>query len=1382
MVRSHLHFAVAFLVLAVSTWAAPAGRANDPVPDASPIPETSPTGAKGVSASVGSAPKIMPTQPAPSSVNEVSYPPESAGGIRVQEAPDDGPPGAVYEEPHWLERLNPFHALDPTRPVTVAELCCRLDCVADKLRNEGLVAIKQPDVFSQARLTRFRYDFDQQLSSDLGNFHLVLAARINRLDAATTTQTTALSAALAAPGTTAVKVPDLPDLSKINANVTSLFGSTIDMTKGPFGSLSLAPSTLAQSGAASAALGLGVDPTVYLDEKKRFLEHLNHIRRLNLGPDQNDSSGYGLYLLRLPVSITPGLCTSQGYGAEVAVKVEHEFSANFVQSTFRNLVINDLVDQLGPFIYEVIRFDRILPQLEALHYAVIRKRELDRELEAKKHALESPMHALDTQRDNLEKQERNLRSRSGEKPASSEARKSLEETLELYKKAQNGVEKAQNDVEKAQNDVEKARNDVEKVKSDVLRIRNDLDLSRIGISVPSTRRPKQMYPVAPNEILQFFLHENIYQIAKDVKKLSIYKTPREIDVRMYLRHMLAASYATMSISGSEWGREDAPPAPLDNTYLLDRIRNAAYERKFRQPGEDSELTCLFQDLINEIKPTRDNIEDEDGSPRPRASLCWAIALDAACLDKYMQLYMQATMQSSTHAIPGETHFYRVATLDQSAIDLFQEFVRVKWPIITFALDPVTDQQNIADSFNLKRDLQLAVSFAFATGQIGFNQLTTFRRQIEQSADTIALNRTVTGFVHGSDVFGYRFTPRFQNPPAQRTNLGVIASQLIGGGPGPDYQIKKSKLEPGIRELTAIVLLPTFLPVMRMNVTGNWFRLNDPEHLVYHTRRQMEDGRRVQQVRQAVLCDPRLHEYRADDLRVLHAKLDMLDAMLPTQSKVIQLPYENTASGFGLFSDFSEGATALVPELTGFSGVDVIQPPAGAATAATTAPAAGTPGLQVSATTTGTATFTTTSIVGGTGSMADLFVFGKYISLLDTKVIAGGRSAAYEILSREVIHVQVPANAIPTTTEDGKTYIEIFLATPNGASNSLLVPYQATAVPLVAFDLKIDSQSEDVYYQWLGQSGSQSLVATYDPTTKKTINISWDSPTSIAPRTLRVRFYGTINAQPITFDLTADQGANGDYTVSLQQFTVKLLRVLQSMTTPGASVTSPITFTVWVQPWAPNDAQGFRVRPEMKKLKSQLSVNMYFNATGKNALPDVLIPPEPEPTQKPQASDSTSLRVPASRSGQAPIAAARRAQDTSVVKAAQTLPTPPASLSAPQPPAQLTPPVLLSPAVTNEAEQVARMLTGRPFDPNTASSPPPLPPGTIPAPGAATTPAQTAISALPASGAQPIIVLPAPVVVVPSKPDEKKHHKMHYRPGQLMRNLGNHINQALPGGS
>ena len=123
----------------------------------------------------------------------------------------------------------------------------------------------------------------------------------------------------------------------------------------------------------STALGLGVDPTVYLDEKKRFLEHLNEIRRISRGPDQNDSSGYGLYLVRLPVSIQPGSCTYQGHGADLSLNVEHEFPPEFLPTTFENLVINDLADQLGPFLYEIIRTGTFDKYLKKYHDAKVKQ-------------------------------------------------------------------------------------------------------------------------------------------------------------------------------------------------------------------------------------------------------------------------------------------------------------------------------------------------------------------------------------------------------------------------------------------------------------------------------------------------------------------------------------------------------------------------------------------------------------------------------------------------------------------------------------------------------------------------------------------------------------------------------------------------------------------------------------------------------------------------------------------------------------------------------------------------------------------------------------------------------------------------------------------------
>ena len=268
-------------------------------------------------------------------------------------------------------------------------------------------------------------------------------------------------------------------------------------------------------------------------------------------------------------------------------------------------------------------------------------------------------------------------------------------------------------------------------------------------------------------------------------------------------------------------------------------------------------------------------------------------------------------------------------------------------------------------------------------------------------------------------------------------------------------------------------------------------------------------------------------------------------------------------------------------------------------------------MTISSQLAGPTTTNTLSVTGGSGCIADIFVFGKYISLLDTRVIAGGRSAAFEILSREVVHVQIPSNVTPTTTEDGKTYVEVFLATPNGISNSLLVPYKADEPkppPHDGYDLDEKSHSIDVFYQWLtGADGKTNLVATYDPGRGKALCITWDDQIGLAPKRLRARFTTTINGQNLVFFVSADASSKGDYLIDLQKFTVALLRRLQDVLIAPAAAPTPLTFSVSVQPFIPNDTENLRVRIEPKELRSKLTVNMQPVFTGVNALQGVAVP-------------------------------------------------------------------------------------------------------------------------------------------------------------------------------
>ena len=134
-------------------------------------------------------------------------------------------------------------------------------------------------------------------------------------------------------------------------------------------------------------------------------------------------------------------------------------------------------------------------------------------------------------------------------------------------------------------------------------------------------------------------------------------------------------------------------------------------------------------------------------------------------------------------------------------------------MITFALEPDVDQQNIEDAFSRKRDLQLAIAFALASGRLSFRQAINFQRQLQFEDQTIALNQTVAAFANGNDTFGWRMSPRFQSPP-EESNMRAVSNLILRGGPGPNYQLDNSKIEPGMREMTAVVVMPSFVRGMR----------------------------------------------------------------------------------------------------------------------------------------------------------------------------------------------------------------------------------------------------------------------------------------------------------------------------------------------------------------------------------------------------------------------------------------------------------------------------------------------------------------------------------------------------------------------------------------
>lgn len=332
-------------------------------------------------------------------------------------------------------------------------------------------------------------------------------------------------------------------------------------------------------------------------------------------------------------------------------------------------------------------------------------------------------------------------------------------------------------------------------------------------------------------------------------------------------------------------------------------------------------------------------------------------------------------------------------------EAFRQYVACRWPIHVFALDPVTQDQNIMDAFASRRELQLAYSLAFVQGRISAQQLTRFTRRIEYDAVTIALNRTAVGFAHGNDTFGWRFMPRYQTPDIPG-NLTVIFRDLLWGGPSRDHLLRESQLESGMRECTAVVIMPSFVPYVTFDVKTNWFKLTNPKQNEPDLTDAMRLSRAIKTMQETANHVRDEHKYRDGDLCRLVRRVEQLSVSLPLQSMMAQVPVENTLGGFELFAS---GVTDLAPELIGYYGE---------------------PGV-------------------GTGRESTFFLVGDNFSIHETRVLAGNTPCGFRLLSRRVLEVTVPAGVCAETDpETGGKMVDFHVATPYGVSGHVKIPVDA----------------------------------------------------------------------------------------------------------------------------------------------------------------------------------------------------------------------------------------------------------------------------------------------------------------------------------------------------
>lgn len=1020
---------------------------------------------------------------------------------------------------------------EPKPPVVL--LAEQIDELEKSLNDTGTIVAKKPDVWGESRLTKHRRQVEEQLEKKLTEFELLLNGSVSRSDEAYFANALAIQAALSpgvpipsyAPG--GFTVPTGKDSNFVIQNSAGFLPGTVQSkTVNADGSVTttiatdpifagtkpgeIKVNTTLNEDAENLGFrkGISLEPTIQLDQLKRYLDHLNELRRLNEGGDTSDAPGYALNLVRIPVSILPGEETRQGHGAEITVTAETHLTPELLPSTFRTLVIEDLLDvlslpvrksldalpererqeqavafldgridvlvgtiaeaerQIVETSVELAEAERQLAEIQPQTQAVEALYALRRAVEAEETAGGVLDSTLERTREAIrpfwDPAPETLPSEPRPVPKSSEiAKADLAPTFyalpadlrgkfpppmmdsevppapdDLVRAVRNrqaafGLEELRERSAKEEVRAKEAEANVEALKSQITLLQRQKDAlggqkqrladqkaaaessrSQLLASVSTAFRPssptrRSRLPIAPTQIVEAFGASNLFEVAKAFQGARDDRcdagTIHVTEVQAFLRDELEAAY----------------------DYLVAPDRGGCWEQIpeiARAVRSDIDLATMRDHFVVQRETS---IAPETYSvPRPTiiSSLAWAILVESALLNERLNEDMvRVSGDPGCNCGFGGPYCFFGPDPPVEARHAFMEYVRCRWPIHVFALDPVNQEQNIDDAFAMRRELQLAAAVALATGQAGISETMRFVRRIEIEQRTIALNRTDVAFAHGANTFGWRFQPRFQTAEIE-SNSTVLFRDLLAGGPQRDHLIRDYRIEPGMRECVAIVVMPSFVPHVRFDIRSNWFELTDPDDTESSMTETVGLSRKIRNMeRLAEVCSVEADSYRAGETDRLLARVKQLSDRMPLQTVHAQVPYENTTGGFELFSS---GVTDLSPELIDFYGA---------------------PGVRLDVPT-------------------QLFLVGKNFSVHETEVIVGNTKVETTLLSRDVMRVDVPAGVQavvcrrsaaakdnPCTAcrpglpcgADCYEAVEVHLATPYGVSGKLIIPVVPT---------------------------------------------------------------------------------------------------------------------------------------------------------------------------------------------------------------------------------------------------------------------------------------------------------------------------------------------------
>ena len=161
--------------------------------------------------------------------------------------------------------------------------------------------------------------------------------------------------------------------------------------------------------------------------------------------------------------------------------------------------------------------------------------------------------------------------------------------------------------------------------------------------------------------------------------------------------------------------------------------------------------CFFDQLHKNPGTTDSHYVAPPNKRQVIEYLAWAIVVESALLNERLNEDIRKTATAKgcycmgiserdlTFFLPESAGRQDSALSEEfyTAAQAFQEYVRCRWPIHVFAIDPREQDQNVADASARRRELQFALALGFVTGQTSARSMTQFSRELQTEVDTIS---------------------------------------------------------------------------------------------------------------------------------------------------------------------------------------------------------------------------------------------------------------------------------------------------------------------------------------------------------------------------------------------------------------------------------------------------------------------------------------------------------------------------------------------------------------------------------------------------------------------------------------------------------------------